>query len=63
MRQDPFPRPGARVVSTSSSSPWWVGVALVVAMGIYFRSAGFLVGRWLDRHRPCSTVDLTRVRR
>jgi hypothetical protein len=40
-----------------------VGVALVVAMLIYFRSAGFLVGRWMERHRSGTSGDLFSPRR
>jgi hypothetical protein len=63
MRQDPFPRKGAGVSSASHASPWWVGVALALAMLIYFRSAGYVVGRWLERHFGTSVVEVYRLRR
>lgn len=63
MRQDPFPRKAARVSSASHVSPWWVGVALALAMLIYFRSAGYIFGCWLERHFGVSVVEASRIRR
>jgi hypothetical protein len=50
MRQEPFPRRGAKVEPASHASPWWIGLAIVLALLFYFRSMYYLAGRWMDRH-------------
>ena len=54
MRQEPFPRPGAKVEPVSHASPWWIGLAIVLALLLYFRSAFYVVGKWVERHTWCT---------
>jgi len=63
MRQDPFPQKNTCVSSASHVSPWWLGVALVVAMLIYFPSVGYVFGHWLDRHFGIGVVEVYHSRR
>lgn len=54
MRQEPFHRAGAKVEPVSHASPWWIYVAIVLALLLYFRSAGYVVGKWIDRQTRCN---------
>jgi len=53
MRQEPFHRRGAKVELVSHASPVWIGVAILLALLLYFRSASYVMGRWIDRHAWC----------
>jgi len=53
MRQEPFHRRGAEAEPVSHASPLWVGLAVVLAMLLYFRSTTFVLGNWIDRHTRC----------
>ena len=54
MRQEPFHRPGAKVEPVSHASPWWIYVAIVLALLLYFRSGTYVIGKWMDRWGACS---------
>jgi hypothetical protein len=54
MRQEPFHRRGAHVEPVSHASPWWIYVAILLALVLYFRSAGYVVGKWMDRWGGCT---------
>jgi len=54
MRQDPFHRRGADPAPVTHASPLWIGLAIVLAMLLYFRSTTYVFGKWIDRQTRCN---------